>query len=836
MPHRSGLDEGGVGERLAALLARGPDASVRHVIRRHPAVILVSAAALAAGALAPLAAQEVRGADSSGTLTASLADRDDSQPVAYGRVTLSGTLSGTMHASFAGADGRVQLARLVPGTYTLQARQIGYAPVDTTIVIDPAPATATVALRMHRNAARLGIVRVEGHRDRGCVAPGVPDSTVDSTLAAIFAQVRENVNRYTLLLDEYPFRYTLEQQRLRRLIPGGDSTEAFDSTSYESRDRLPYRVGSIVYTASERGKGRHQFVYLPTFANLADSTFLGTHCFAYGGITEGHGGTEPRLIRVDFRPADTIKVPDVAGTIYLDAQRLVVRRAVFEVTKPWAARPPLIAFKVTTTFRELVPLVPVLDSVESEQQLPPMPTSRGYLVHQTVTNDHWVDFKFAQRSLGTAASASVVAAASGTLSDSIHGGALAGATIVVDGTGAAGVTDGQGRFHIDGIPPGSHRLAVHHPYLDSLGLNLSTAPMQFSPGIETALELGTPSRTTLLSRFCGSDSTARSIVVGQVLDVDSDAPVPGTIVVASVDTIKRAATTNDAGRFLLCLPNGARPVVKANIGNSSTGQIPVDVTTGIGFPMLYIAHDVAPHGGRALLNGHVQTADGHPVDHATITVDASTASATSGADGTFHLTGAPSGTQMVTVRRVGFAEWTMPVPLASTSPRTITVVLQPGVPLLGKVEVTATAAQRLAAAYARIGFSARQQGMVGHFLTADEIARRNVQRTTDLLRTVPGVSFRLGPTGTRVISSRELVIVFRNAPPGFLAQRSCAQFIIDGQNVNRGLNNDDETLPPPSEIIGIEVYQPEETYPGSVRNNCLTIVIWTKAMLEGSTG
>src|SRR6202044_2195053 len=101
---------------------------------------------------------------------------------------------------------------------------------------------------------------------------------------------------------------------------------------------------------------------------------------------------------------------------------------------------------------------------------------------------------------------------------------------------------------------------------------------------------------------------------------------------------------------------------------------------------------------------------------------------------------------------------------------------------------------------------------------------------TDLLRTVPGVSVRLGPTGTRVISSRELVIVFRNAPPGFLAQRSCAQFIIDGQNVNRGLNNDDETLPPPSEIIGIEVYQPEETYPGSVRNNCLTIVIWTKAM------
>ena len=46
------------------------------------------------------------------------------------------------------------------------------------------------------------------------------------------------------------------------------------------------------------------------------------------------------LIRVNFHPASAIKVPDVSGSIYLDARRFVVRRAVFEMTHSEAPSPP----------------------------------------------------------------------------------------------------------------------------------------------------------------------------------------------------------------------------------------------------------------------------------------------------------------------------------------------------------------------------------------------------------------------------------------------------------------------------------------------------------------
>src|SRR5208337_4873397 len=136
--------------------------------------------------------------------------------------------------------GAFTLTRLAPGSYHLRARQIGYSPTDTTV--DVGRGATVVTLRLTRIALTLSAIQVEGRRSRGCVATGVPDSTVNPGLAAIFAQVRENVDRFRLVLDEYPFRYDLEEHAYVRIQPGGDSTEWSDTVSYESRDRRPYHV------------------------------------------------------------------------------------------------------------------------------------------------------------------------------------------------------------------------------------------------------------------------------------------------------------------------------------------------------------------------------------------------------------------------------------------------------------------------------------------------------------------------------------------------------------------------------------------------------------------
>src|ERR1700722_4024514 len=69
----------------------------------------------------------------------------------------------------------------------------------------------------------------------------------------------------------------------------------------------------------------------------------------------------------------------------------------------------------------------------------------------------------------------------GTVVDSLHNRPLAGASISVDGTGATAMTDSLGRYRIDSVPSGTHRIAVYHPLFDSLAVELYTEPMAIAP-------------------------------------------------------------------------------------------------------------------------------------------------------------------------------------------------------------------------------------------------------------------------------------------------------------------------------------------------------------------
>ena len=176
-------------------------------------------------------------ADSSRVVTGTVLDVANGEPVPFATVALLGT----DHARFADSAGHFRLARLRPRAYRLRARQIGYEPVDTTVAVGPGPTVVSITLRMHRIPAVLGAVMITGRNGGGCVATGIPDPRVDPTLAAIFAQLRENVDRTRLLAEQYPFRYTREERRIIRRSPGGDSTDYIDSLSYDSRARRPYR-------------------------------------------------------------------------------------------------------------------------------------------------------------------------------------------------------------------------------------------------------------------------------------------------------------------------------------------------------------------------------------------------------------------------------------------------------------------------------------------------------------------------------------------------------------------------------------------------------------------
>ena len=416
--------------------------------------------------------------DSTGVLAGTIVDAASGRPVPYGTVLLIGT----DRARFADSAGSFMLTRIAPGPYRLRARQIGYSPRDTAITVARGPSTTKVTLRLTRVAFTLAAIKVQGRRSNGCVAPGVPDSATNAVLAAIFAQVRENVDRVGMVLEEYPFHYTREELVILRNDPGGDSTEHADTVTYESRARRPYQVGRVVYDEPGPSGPPQRMMYLPTFRDLADPKFLATHCFSLGGTERLADKSAANVLRVDFKPAATIATPDVEGSVFLDAERFVVRQAVFRLTKPDAVKPPLVGVTVTSTYRELLPLVPVLDATRTVQPLLPTrsltPGARA-VDHTRISEYRLIGYSFVasapgdQPGLTIAAGLAVPAAGAADPS----GAALAravieGQVVRTDGTPVQAaivgllassdstVTSDSGRFVLRNLLPGAHILWV----------------------------------------------------------------------------------------------------------------------------------------------------------------------------------------------------------------------------------------------------------------------------------------------------------------------------------------------------------------------------------------
>jgi hypothetical protein len=103
---------------------------------------------------------------------------------------------------------------------------------------------------------------------------------------------------------------------------------------------------------------------------------------------------------------------------------------------------------------------------------------------------------------GPLAGSSTMGYLQGVAIDSIHGTPLVNAVIQLAGTDRVGITDSLGRFLVDSIKPGSYKVDVDHPILDTLGILLSTAPMQFVANEVTRVVIAVPSQEFLANRFC----------------------------------------------------------------------------------------------------------------------------------------------------------------------------------------------------------------------------------------------------------------------------------------------------------------------------------------------
>jgi hypothetical protein len=440
----------------------------------------------------------------------------------------------------------------------------------------------------------------------------------------------------------------------------------------------------------------------------------------------------------------------------------------------------------------------------------------------------------------------------GVAVDSIHGEPLVGALIQIEGTSRVAPTDSIGRFLIDSIPPGSYRLLVEHPMLDTLGVNLVTPPMTFAANEITRTTIAVPSGPVLVGLFCPAARRALgpSALVGRVREPDSDVAaegarvsfvwydpdppgLPANLRMKKAPRVREAVVAAD-GTYRLCgLPELYEGKLQAQRKDGgATAEVTVSQSDGV---LAMRSMSVAPlpvvagadsgarsapvQRGSAKVLGRVLNASGAPVSGARVGLMGASAATLTRANGDFVLDSLPAGTQALVVRQIGYKPTEVAVELSSRAPSRVTVRLGVFVPELSPVEVVSRRDEGLR----KVGFLDRKRSAAGGtFMDEETVAKRNAMRFTDLLRTVPGIRVNSQGNDATVTSTRN-------------AQGSgCVTIFVDGAAWQSLQAGDLDSFVQPNEVAAIEVYSGISMPPqfNTVGQNCSAVVVWTKTRVN----
>ena len=416
----------------------------------------------------------------------------------------------------------------------------------------------------------------------------------------------------------------------------------------------------------------------------------------------------------------------------------------------------------------------------------------------------------------------------GAVVDSINGGPLTGATVMVAGTDRMATVDSTGRFRIDSIPAGGHALGVFHPLIDSLNMSVASKEITFSAGTVTTVILATPSPLSAIALFCpaADRQNGPGAVIGRVLAAEDDNPITTALVRYTSNGIRlsKIRTTfiqdtkaTPAGTFVLCgLPINAGGTVHATRGQITSGEMIADLSKR-GLAIVDVRLDTL-RSGTAVVVGRIVDDKGAPILHADVTILGSKSKTSTSDSGTFALRNLPGGSQTLEIRKVGFTAVDTGVVLSSKTPTQFSMTLHTAPPTLSAVNVTAARE----AALQRVGFDRRKRSGLGHYLTADQIQDRGAVVFSDIARTIPGLIVHSTRSGQQIITQG------RGA-----GRRGCVAYSVDGmpyQDIPRGSI---DSFVQTNDIIGVEVYDSMET-PAEITTNagastCAVIVIWTRA-------
>jgi hypothetical protein len=340
--------------------------------------------------------------------------------------------------------------------------------------------------------------------------------------------------------------------------------------------------------------------------------------------------------------------------------------------------------------------------------------------------------------------------------------------------------------------------------------------------------------------MCGPQSKGKAVITGFVRDARTGEAVAGAAVAADwleltfqKGGVQRVIPRSDAitkanGWFALCnVPSDGIMSLFAARGRDSTDVLDVHVPEN-GF----LHHDLylgETNGGR-LIGSVVSATNGQPIAGAQVSISGGPP-IRANARGEWTVENLPLGTRLLEVKAVGFYPEQRGVNVTA-DPAPIRVGLSNLRAVLDTVRIRAARLQDRR----QSGFEERRHRGGGVYLTAQQIARKNVHSTADLFVGIRGIKFGFA-SDTMLADNNALVDADSNKTTarrilmrGTTGDVCAPSIFLNGLYVDRIDVDDLDTWARPNEISGIEIYT-EATAPVEfqrIGKGCGSVIIWTK--------
>lgn len=389
----------------------------------------------------------------------------------------------------------------------------------------------------------------------------------------------------------------------------------------------------------------------------------------------------------------------------------------------------------------------------------------------------------------------------GTVFDSISGAPLVDAAVFLWETPYRGVSDDDGSFRIEGVPPGEYSILFFHTRLGEMGISPGPRAVVVRAGVEEPpVALATPSMRTVITSNCLMEGPGEGtgVLAGWARDGLTNVRLGGTSVTLSWDVPGTSAPerlymrAGAGGWYYTCAaPSGVPILVSASFVGREGFRREVVVEEG-GYAET--AFDLHPLRASSVVGRITDAGDGSSVEGVEVWLRGTEPHALTDSDGTFSLGDVSPGTYMLMTDHLAYGVKMDTLEVPSGSRLAVEMRLDTRPIEIAPLEVTVEAPEPISA------------GMAGGIvITREQIdgVRQRSRDASDVIRALhlPGVLVRHRSNGT--------ICVGYITGQVKMNQTGCVEMMIYLNDV-RATDPDIALRLPPDAIERMVIYKPIE--------------------------